>query len=322
MAKNNFVYCPGCNTALGGKKNFCPYCGTKIPEQKKQCSPVAGYFLSCLKGLGYAGFFLGVQFAVALAVDFVLLAVMMAKDGMAAFDEDVLLEKYYELVPHITIATAAITLVCLFFFFLIRRKNFFREIGLLNRTTFGSVATGVTFGLSSYMVINMSITMLYSLFPKLSEYSASEDIAQMMGGSNPILEFISISIVTGIIEEVVFRGLIYTTFKKSSGVLVAVIMSSVIFGAAHMNIEQFFYTAALGALMALVYEKSGSIIPPIILHATFNGSNYFIELLDFKYNTPYIWLTVLCVAVFILTAGFFFFTKKVPVSSIKPKERH
>ncbi len=103
---------------------------------------------------------------------------------------------------------------------------------------------------------------------------------------NPQLEFIAPSgfswtgligmfimggLVAPLAEEVFFRGLLYRWLRGRWGIWVGVIVSSLIFGLLHGEISIVVATAFLGAMMALVYEYSGSLWMPLMIHVANNG---------------------------------------------------
>ena len=58
--------------------------------------------------------------------------------------------------------------------------------------------------------------------------------------------FIVIGVVSPIVEEVVFRGLVAKRIQDYLGTAWAVALSAVIFGAYHGNVMQFVYAGLLG----------------------------------------------------------------------------
>ncbi len=311
------TYCPVCNFEMYRGTTRCPYCGT---PQKKERTPTGNFFIALLKCLGFYGCFFSIQLTVSVIYEMIVMFTAADIFSMNGFDMDAFYEEYSRFAPEVGIITAILTLLAYFLFFKIIKKSFVKEIKL-RPIKAGAVGSSLTFGLCAHIMIAVGLTILYTIIPQLSELSNSESYELMYQNSNPITEFINISIVTGILEEVVFRGLIYNTIKKASSVKIAVFLSAVIFGAAHMNIEQFFYTSLLGALMAVVYEKYGTIIAPIIIHATFNGSNYLLEYLDFEYFAPYVVINMAAVAIFIIVFAFVFFTEKEPASILQKQRK-
>jgi uncharacterized protein len=75
-----------------------------------------------------------------------------------------------------------------------------------------------------------------------------------------------------LIEEIAFRGLLYTTLRRRLPVLAAAALSSVIFGAVHgYSLQGFLVICWSGFLWALVYERSRTLWPGIICHAVSNA---------------------------------------------------
>ncbi|MBN2097743.1 MAG: CPBP family intramembrane metalloprotease [Candidatus Omnitrophica bacterium] len=74
-----------------------------------------------------------------------------------------------------------------------------------------------------------------------------------------------------VVEEVFFRGFAYNALKRSLGAKAAIVLTAVIFSALHANVFGFLPIAALGFLLAYVYEKSGSLIPAITIHIVHNS---------------------------------------------------
>lgn len=83
--------------------------------------------------------------------------------------------------------------------------------------------------------------------------------------------FIMGGLVAPLAEEVFFRGLLYRWLRGRWGIWIGVIVSSLIFGLLHGEISIVVATAFLGAIMALVYEYSGSLWMPLMIHAVNNG---------------------------------------------------
>lgn len=92
---------------------------------------------------------------------------------------------------------------------------------------------------------------------------------------------IMVVILAPIFEELIFRKLLIDKLSRF-GDKTVIITSAVSFGLFHGNLYQFFYAAALGALLAYVYVKTGKVIYPILMHAAVNffGSVAVFPVLD------------------------------------------
>ncbi len=78
-------------------------------------------------------------------------------------------------------------------------------------------------------------------------------------------------IVAPFAEELVFRGVLYRVLRNFWPVLPAAVVSSVLFGLMHGFVEVFPGTMLLGFVMALAYERSGTLWVPFVIHAVYNS---------------------------------------------------
>lgn len=95
--------------------------------------------------------------------------------------------------------------------------------------------------------------------------------------SNPFwLNLIIVAVMPAFVEEFTFRGIIYTGYRNST-IKKAVAGSAVLFGAFHMNVNQFCYAVVMGIFFALLYEATGSIYASMVAHFTFNANTLVLE---------------------------------------------
>ena len=84
--------------------------------------------------------------------------------------------------------------------------------------------------------------------------------------------------LVGFVEEMIFRGFLFRALLKKDGAKVAVIVSAVTFGMGHIvnilagmdlaeNLIMVVFAIAWGFVLTMVYYKSGSLLPCIIVHA-------------------------------------------------------
>ena len=91
----------------------------------------------------------------------------------------------------------------------------------------------------------------------------------------------------GFLEELIFRGLLFQAMAKD-GVKSAIIVSSVTFGIGHIvnlvngsgaellpNLLQVMYAVAIGFAFVMIYCRTGSLMPCILVHSIFNGLSAF-----------------------------------------------
>ena len=88
---------------------------------------------------------------------------------------------------------------------------------------------------------------------------------------SPIWFFIVGVVFAPLVEEIFFRGFLFQGFRQRYGWIAAIIISSSIFAAAHLDPVSFIPTFVLGAVLAYVYHRSNSVWPGIILHFLVNA---------------------------------------------------
>ena len=101
---------------------------------------------------------------------------------------------------------------------------------------------------------------------------------------NTIL-FMTSMICVGFLEEIIFRGFLFVSMSQNS-IKSAIVVSSITFGIGHIvnllnggdfvpTLLQVFYAIAIGFLFTIMFYKSKSLIPCIIVHAVFNSLSIF-----------------------------------------------
>ncbi len=81
-----------------------------------------------------------------------------------------------------------------------------------------------------------------------------------------------IALIGPIIEEIFFRGFLYSALKKSLNVTAAMVITACIFSLLHTNVLGFVPIVALGIFLAYLREKTGSLIPSIAVHIMHNAA--------------------------------------------------
>lgn len=90
------------------------------------------------------------------------------------------------------------------------------------------------------------------------------------------LAVIFYGMLSPIVEEMLFRGILYSYLKRNGGKIFAIIGSALLFGGMHGNVVQLVYGAIMGVVLALYYEKYGEITAPVLFHAGANIAVYFL----------------------------------------------
>lgn len=84
------------------------------------------------------------------------------------------------------------------------------------------------------------------------------------------LAIIVTSIIGPILEEIVFRKIIFGALHQRFNFIISALISSVIFAAAHMEFQHILLYSAMGFTFAFLYVKTKSIFVPIFAHVAMN----------------------------------------------------
>ena len=110
--------------------------------------------------------------------------------------------------------------------------------------------------------------------------------ADPSSASDPLilmLIFINLAIGPALFEELIFRGYILDSLRSSYSDIYSIIVSGLLFGLMHysifdpLNFWPIVATSIGGFLYAWARIRTGSLWPPIICHAVWNGTIFFVE---------------------------------------------
>ena len=109
---------------------------------------------------------------------------------------------------------------------------------------------------------------LLMLFPK-EEYQNVTDMVGLGGWA-----ILSVVVCAPVLEEILFRGLIFESCKERFGSGAAVLVSALLFGLVHGVPVQIINAFVVGLIFGYVYLRTGSLLSVILLHVVNNGIAY------------------------------------------------
>jgi len=77
-----------------------------------------------------------------------------------------------------------------------------------------------------------------------------------------------------IVEEIIFRGVLYPAVKRYADPRTALWGVSLLFAMTHMNLTALIALTVLGIILTFLYETTRNLIAPIIAHSVFNAVNF------------------------------------------------
>ena len=228
------------------------------------------------KALGKAAVYFGVYFLVQIivsAVYSIVLSTKLTMEMMATGEEldMVLLET--QLMDAImgeammmTLISGIIVLLVFWVVFLIRKKKFFKEV-CIRPISVNGILPVVLFAACFNLIT--SIVISYIPWPETWMESYVENSSVI---DNSIVAWITTVIMAPVLEEIVFRGLMYTRLKKGLPVIAAAIFTSLVFGTVHGTVIWAIYTFIFSLVLIWVFERFQSLTACILLHMAYNLS--------------------------------------------------
>ena len=80
-----------------------------------------------------------------------------------------------------------------------------------------------------------------------------------------------------VFEESIYRGVLFNGLKRNGSAVKAVLLSALAFMLMHMSPIQVVFQFALGVLSAVIMNRTGRLLPSVLLHATANAAALAIQ---------------------------------------------
>lgn len=134
------------------------------------------------------------------------------------------------------------------------------------------LSSGKQLGLIVILAISFCIALnnLIALSGISSIFTGYDEVAEGIFIASIFMQILVAGVLAPILEELVFRGLIYRRIRYYLNIKWGIILSSLFFGIYHGNVVQCIYAFLMGVIMAYIYEKYHSILWPIIFHGVAN----------------------------------------------------
>jgi membrane protease YdiL (CAAX protease family) len=129
----------------------------------------------------------------------------------------------------------------------------------------------VYLGLVAYLLIALTYALVGQLLGELPvnpQISLLAPAGTTFWGAAAMA--LMVCLVAPFVEEILFRGILYAWLRRRWGMVLSSLVSGICFSLLHGIVWLIPAIALLGVLLAVIYEKSGSLWPSIVTHATFN----------------------------------------------------
>lgn len=239
----------------------------------------------------------GVMLVVSFIGSFVItyqLAGSMASMDMEEFTQELILRSLEASVPIYLISGLAALpfLIRMFFKDMTYRKYVGDKAGLKKWTLVYCLLAGV--------FCSLAASLLAALSQAGQIFEGYENASQTIFSQSVLMQIVAAGVVMPIVEEYIFRGLMYNRMKDYMSANMAMIISSVIFGLYHGNLIQGVYGFVMGLLMIFVYEKYQTMLAPVLCHIGANMISIVLQFLNIQLDS--VMVAVMAAAVCLVAA--------------------
>jgi membrane protease YdiL (CAAX protease family) len=166
---------------------------------------------------------------------------------------------------------------------------FLRQHGVNWKDAFGwqkcEPATAVAYGVLAAMLFLPAALGLSKLSQDAMELinlnpQEQEVVTELQDPSLTVVEKVLIGMIAvvfaPVVEEALFRGILYPAVKRVRGRRLALWLSAALFAASHFNMMTFLPLLVFGLVLVFLYENFESLLVPVVAHSLFNAANFVI----------------------------------------------
>lgn len=187
----------------------------------------------------------------------------------------------------ILLISAVLTLLIYFIVEKVKKSSVFKEADI-KPATGKQIGLSVVGALGAMFFMNFMLTILPIPQDLLGDLTSGVSKLTAYPFWQAIL---ANALLIPIMEEVLFRGYIFSRLEKAMPSIVAALISSVVFGICHGGLVWAIWAFLLGMFICVVRIKSRSIVPGIIIHIIMNTYamvvSYFPVLENITYAVMY-----------------------------------
>jgi membrane protease YdiL (CAAX protease family) len=174
-----------------------------------------------------------------------------------------------------------IYLIPVLVFMAVRRAGL-RSLGFV-KFEWSTLGIGCGLLIAAYAAILIHNTILILLGVRTQGALVNE----LIQNTDAVWVILSAAVLAPLVEEVFFRGFVFTGFRQKYGWIRALLISSGVFAVAHLDPASLIPTFLLGCVLAYVYQRSNSIWPGILLHFLINSFALCVTFAALKYSAAF-----------------------------------
>ena len=159
------------------------------------------------------------------------------------------------------------------------------------------------------IILAISVCIAANNFILLSGMTSRDaaylETAEIIYKSSMIVQFLGLGVIVPVMEEMVYRGLLYRRMREYLPMTFSLIGSALLFGIYHGNSVQLIYAAVIGVFLAYVFEIFRTVKVSVLFHIVANLTSVlctWMGVFDWIFNNIFN-VAVLTVAMCMVSAG-------------------
>lgn len=155
-------------------------------------------------------------------------------------------------------------------------------------TSKSSYARDILWGFCGYCAILpviLSVSIINQIIFQNTTIS-SNPVFNLFGNAKTRLDYflllVMVVIIGPLVEEIIFRGYLYTSFRKYFNFAFSALVVSFLFSFIHADVFALMPILCIGFVLSVVYEYTGSIVASFTAHALWNLNTFLVFVILFK----------------------------------------
>ena len=269
------------------RNNSAPAYLSKTDAEKKNIRRLANTFTFPLIGVQFVGLFA----ALTATIGILLVRVAVLKQGgslslgtvssfLSQSNNSDLLNNCFYGAMYIAYMVIPLIVICV-----LLRQDPFKVISTKfthPELLLPAIAIGLFFSVAGDLYASYFdwLLSLVHLKTKLDQFSFPSNVPAF------IVYYIELAVLAPICEELIFRGIILQNLRKF-GNFFAVLVSSLLFGVLHGNLEQTPFAFVVGIICGIVVIETGSIFASMLIHCIVNSSSIIFSAISYIKNEQF-----------------------------------
>lgn len=136
-----------------------------------------------------------------------------------------------------------------------------------------SIAMGLGVGVALQIAVVLVVFVFSRLVPSFDTSQISGAIERNIADA-PLVRKLALAFTAAVLapisEELFYRGMLLAAVKQRVGKVLGLLISSALFGLAHLNVFSFVLLFGVGVVLALLATRTESLLTSIACHVSFN----------------------------------------------------